>query len=82
MPIFIEFDKVTRIIKRVITADKQPPNMAHLSYQEILDDAEIDLSLSIDDIIHSLKKFRKVENKKAEETTKKDKEEPVIFIEV
>jgi hypothetical protein len=52
MPLYIEFDKITKEIRRVMSANDLPPDAAHLSYIEVPIDMpnEIDLSSSVDEV--------------------------------
>ena len=51
MPLYIEYDKITREIRRVLSADDLPTDAAHLSYIEIpVGTPEIDLTADIDTV--------------------------------
>jgi len=52
MPLYIEYDKITKEIRRVMSANDLPPDAAHLSYIEVPIDMpnEIDLSSSVDEV--------------------------------
>ena len=51
MPMYIEYDKITREIRRALSANDLPADAAHLSYVEIPVGApEIDLSGDIDTV--------------------------------
>jgi len=54
MPLFLEYDKTNGIIKRILTSDETPTNIAYLAYQEIPEEIEIDLSLNIEEVIKKL----------------------------
>lgn len=51
MPLYIEYDKTDGSVKRVLSADALPQNIAYLAYQEIPEDVEIDISINIKDIM-------------------------------
>ena len=49
MPTFVEFDKLSGMIKRLLISDERPPDSGSLSYQILpLGMHEVDLSGSID----------------------------------
>lgn len=54
MPIYLEYDKIDGSVKRVLTAETLPINVAYLAYQEIPDSVEIDTSLHINEIIQKI----------------------------
>jgi len=72
MPLYIEYDKTDRTIKRILTADNLPQNIAYLGYQEIPANVKIDLSEKIEDVMQKIIEI-KSENKE-------DKEKPTIEI--
>lgn len=59
MPLYLEYDKTNGVIKRIITADTLPINVAYLAYQEIPENIEIDTSLSIDEVLKLIVEFKK-----------------------
>lgn len=79
MPIYLEYDKITKKIKKVLTSDSFPQDIAYLSYQEIPEGVNIDLSMNIDEIVNMI-----MESKTIQQEQKKDEniEENPIVIEV
>jgi hypothetical protein len=51
MPVFLEYDKTSSEIRRIITADEPPQQVAYLAYQQVPDGVEIDLSMRLPDIL-------------------------------
>lgn len=51
MPMYLEYDKISGEIKRILTADSLPANVAYLAYQEIPEGLEINTSLHINEIV-------------------------------
>lgn len=76
MSLYLEYDKTTRQIKRVITSKDRPNDVAHLSYQNVPDNIFIDLGKSIDEVVDFL-----IINNISEKNEENQKEE-VLFIEV
>ena len=65
MALYIEYDKIARKAKRIITEDEIPEDVAYLGYQEIPEDIEnLDLSKSIDDIKEYIISSRNRKDKK------------------
>ncbi len=54
MPIFIEYDKTTSKVIRIVSAGEPPEPVAHLGYQKIPDGMEIDLGSSLQDILRGI----------------------------
>jgi hypothetical protein len=77
MPIYLEYDKITKKIKKVLNADVLPQDIAYLSYQEIPEGISIDLSMNIDEIVNVI-----MEYKVQQQEQKKDEniqESPVVI---
>mgnify|MGYP001388107511 CR=1 FL=1 len=77
MPIYLEYDKITKKIKKVLNADVLPQDIAYLSYQEIPEGISIDLSMNIDEIVNVI-----MEYKVQQQEQKKDEniqENPVVI---
>jgi hypothetical protein len=51
MPMYAEYDKITGDVRRILSADDLPADVAHLSYVEIPPETpEVDLSKGVDAI--------------------------------
>ena len=51
MPTFVEFDKLTGKIKRLLSSEERPPDAGSLSYQILPPGmGDVDLSSSIEDV--------------------------------
>lgn len=80
MPLFIEYDKTNGVIKRVLTSDNTPANIAYLAYQEIPEGIEIDMSLNIKEVVNKLMiEKNKQENIDKPESYDKENNEPEII---
>lgn len=55
MPTFLEYDRTSSEIRRIITADEPPPPVAHLAYQQVPDGIEVDLSMKLTEILEEIK---------------------------
>ena len=77
MPLYIEYDKTDGSVKRLLTADTLPANIAYLAYQEIPEDLEIDMSLDIKDIIGKIMEVKK--DKSETQIPKINEDEPEII---
>lgn len=51
MPIFIEYDRTNLKAVRLITSDEPPEPAAHMIYQQIPDGMDVDLSLSMTEML-------------------------------
>ena len=51
MPTFLEHDRTSSEVRRIITADETPEQVAHLVYQQVPEGVEIDLTMSIEEIL-------------------------------
>lgn len=73
MPLYIEYDKITKHIRRFLSADDLPGDAAHLSYVEVpVGTPEIDLSADID----AAKKI--IKDHLSSQTTAPSPVEPVV----
>lgn len=77
MPIYLEYDKITKKIKKVLNAETLPQDVAYLSYQEIPEGVNVDLSMDIDEVINIImqSKIKQQEQKKDENI----EEKPVVI---
>ena len=79
MPMYIEYDKITRQVRRVLSADDLPPDAAHLSYVEIpIDTPEIDLTSDIDAIRKVIDGRREIRTSVVTPTAKVPEPPPLI----
>lgn len=79
--LYLEYDKITREIKRVITSKNRPNDVAHLSYQNVPDDIFVDLEKSIDEIINSLITGKHKINGEDNQESKQESKQEVLFVE-
>jgi hypothetical protein len=79
MPLYIEYDKTDGSIKRLLTAESLPVNIAYLAYQEIPEGVNLDMSLKINDIINIIVQNKNNEEKDINKTLNNNNEEPEII---
>ena len=77
MPVYLEYDKTDGSIKRVITANTLPANVAYLAYQEVPKDIQIDTSLNINEIMVKIMAIKEAEKVTSMETIANDEPEVI-----
>lgn len=51
MALFLEYDKTNRKVKRIVSAEEPPVSVAHIGYQEIPEGVDVDLKMTMEEIM-------------------------------
>ena len=80
MPVYLEYDKTNGKVKRILTAETIPANVAYLAYQEIPEGIEIDMSLHIEEILKNIISLKRTKDNIKQQENNKIEEPEIIEV--